>query len=142
MLHKNTAMEEPIEELTIRLYPTSNEKGKEQVRKLCLIFGYLRPNEKKDSIVDVLYELSIAQKQERWLKREEIERSINENKIKKIGSSTIRRQLKKLTDGGIIEKEKAKYRIKSFLPIINAMTESHKEKFLKLITQAERINTP
>lgn len=111
----------PISEITLRRYekPYKLEK-RDLVKKLCLSSGLLQPGDSRDIVVDILYVLLMAKKNNQLLSSEEIKdfviESRNDNKLVLAGiaSSNIRRQLKRLRDIFLVEKVRNKYRITEF----------------------------
>lgn len=103
-------MSEPQEELTLRKYENpSILKGRELVRKFCLSFGLLQPNDSRDVIVDIVATLLAA---EAPLSQSEIAHSIVSGG-KRVAHSNVRRQMKRLSDAKLVEKHKAKYSLRS-----------------------------
>jgi hypothetical protein len=111
----------PLNEITLRRYEKPYNLGKRDlVRKICLSLGLLQPGDSRDIIVDILLVLLDACKEKKELQLEEIkEKSIelrkqNNLEIKGIADSNIRRQLKRLRDMMIIDKNANNYRISEF----------------------------
>jgi len=100
---KTISKEIPLAEITLRRYEKPSKlSDRELVRKLCLSIGLLQPGDSRDVIVDILYVLLRAKKQNKSLSSKEIEKEvINARKRQKlalhgIASSNIRRQLKSI----------------------------------------------
>jgi len=114
-------MEMPLAELTLRKYekPYKTEK-RELVKKICLSLGLLQPGDSRDVIVDILLVLINSSKKKEELELEKIkERVIEERKKasleeKGIADSNIRRQLKRLKDLLIVDKNSNSYRLSEF----------------------------
>lgn len=114
-------METPLAELTLRKYekPYKTEK-RELVKKICLSLGLLQPGDSRDVIVDILLVLINSSKKKEELELEKIkERVIEERKKasleeKGIADSNIRRQLKRLKDLLIVDKNSNSYRLSEF----------------------------
>ena len=108
-------------ELTLRKYekPYKTEK-RELVKKICLSLGLLQPGDSRDVIVDILLVLINSGKKKEELELEKIkERVIEERKKasleeKGIADSNIRRQLKRLKDLLIVDKNSNSYRLSEF----------------------------
>ncbi|MFH1249249.1 MAG: hypothetical protein V1660_03790 [archaeon] len=111
----------PLNEITLRRYENPYNLGKRDlVKKICLSLGLLQPGDSRDIIVDILLVLLEACKEKKELQLEEIkEKSIeirkqNNLEIKGIADSNIRRQLKRLRDMMIADKNANSYRISEF----------------------------
>jgi len=110
-----------LAELTLRKYekPYKTEK-RELVKKICLSLGLLQPGDSRDVIVDILLVLINSSKKKEELELEKIkERVIEERKKasleeKGIADSNIRRQLKRLKDLLIVDKNSNSYRLSEF----------------------------
>ena len=103
-------MSEPLDELTLRKYENpSILKGRELVRKFCLSFGLLQPNDSRDVIVDVVSTLLNSKVP---LSHSEIAHAINAAG-KPSAHSNIRRQMKRLSEANLLEKHKTKYALRS-----------------------------
>ena len=136
MREKKIAIDMPLSEITLRKYEKPyNLKQRELVRKLCLSTGLLQPGDSRDIVVDVLYVLLQAKKDNRELGSEEIrERVIRTREelnlaLAGIASSNIRRQLKRLKDSLLVEKRLNAYRITEHSSL-NEIFEERIEKFL------------
>jgi len=106
----------PLSEITLRKYekPVGLEK-RELVRKICLSLGLLQLGDSRDVIVDILISLIDANKDKKRLSSEEIGKLAEESRkkysleTKGLAESNIRRQLKRLRDAMLIEKNDNKY---------------------------------
>jgi len=106
----------PLSEITLRKYekPSGLEK-RELVRKICLSLGLLQLGDSRDVIVDILMVLIDANKGRERLtsneigKRVEIIRKKYSLETKGLAESNIRRQLKRLRDGMLIDKQGNNY---------------------------------
>jgi len=106
----------PLSEITLRKYekPASLEK-RELFRKICLSLGLLQLGDSRDIIVDILMVLSEANKTKEKLTSDEINTKVRELRKKYslpekgLAESNIRRQLKRLRDFMIIDKNENKY---------------------------------
>ena len=102
----------PLSEITLRKYekPSGLEK-RELVMKICLSLGLLQLGDSRDVIVDILMVLIDANKGRERLtsneigKRVEIIRKKYSLETKGLAESNIRRQLKRLRDGMLIDKQ-------------------------------------
>ena len=120
------ARESALSELTLRRYekPYNLEK-RELMRKICLSLGLLQPGDSRDVIVDVLLVLEDARKKKEKLnsfdivKKVEEERKTNNVEVKGIAESNIRRQLKRLRDLMLVNKEENLYWINEFESLKN-----------------------
>jgi len=113
--------ETPLSEITLRKYEKPYEMNKrELVKKVCLSLGLLQPGDSRDIAVDILLVLLDAKKEKKELDSDMIrELSIKSREkanleLKGIAESNIRRQLKKLRDLFIIEKQNNLYKITEF----------------------------
>ncbi len=108
------ARDTPLAEVTLRKYEKPAVKGRELVRKLCLSLGLLQPGDSRDVIVDVLTVLLEADKE---LTSTEVEKKVIEAREKQklpiigVAPSNIRRQLLRLRESLIVEKNGNYYRI-------------------------------
>ena len=137
---KTISKEIPLAEITLRRYEKPSKlSDRELVRKLCLSIGLLQPGDSRDVIVDILYVLLRAKKQNKSLSSKEIEKEvINARKRQKlalhgIASSNIRRQLKRLRDIFLVEKIKNSYRISEFEDLSVIFEEKIEKFYLKSI---------
>lgn len=126
----------PLFEITLRKYekPYQTEK-REIVKKICLSLGLLQPGDSRDIIVDILFVLIQAQKERKTLSSEEIRekaekmRKQNNLDARGLAESNIRRQLKRLRDIMLIEKNQNSYRLSEF-ESLSTIFENKIEKFL------------
>jgi hypothetical protein len=126
----------PLTEITLRRYEKPYDSSpRELIKKVCLSLGLLQPGDSRDIIVDILLVLEEARKQKVWLSsfeiRDKVEviRKQNSLEIKGLAESNIRRQLKRLRDILLIDKQENKYRISEFAPLSESF-ENKIEKFL------------
>jgi len=111
----------PLQEIILRKYeePKNIEK-RELAKKFLLSIGMIQPGESRDIIVDIFLALLIAKKEKQVL---DIPNFIDQLKEKPGASApNIRRQLRRLKDLKIVEKQAEGYRITEFgsiKPIIN-----------------------
>jgi hypothetical protein len=126
----------PLAEITLRRYEKPYDSPKrELIKKVCLSLGLLQPGDSRDIIVDIFLVLEESRKQKNWLSsfdiRDKVEQTRKENSLenKGLAESNIRRQLKRLRDVLIVDKQENKYRISEFAPI-SEIFESKIEKFL------------
>lgn len=113
--------EAPLSEIILRRYEKPYNLGKrELVKKICLSLGLLQAGDSRDIIVDILLVLIDAGKEKKELALEEIKekaikiRQQSSLEAKGIANSNIRRQLKRLRDLMIIEKNANNYRLSEF----------------------------
>jgi hypothetical protein len=130
----------PLTEITLRRYEKPYEVSKrELIRKICLSLGLLQPGDSRDIIVDIILILEEARKNKHGLTSFSIRDKVENIKKEKTGlaESNIRRQLKRLRDIMLVDKQNNEYRISEFAPI-KELFESKIERFI--IPQAiERI---
>lgn len=114
----------PLSEITIRRYEKPYDSSKrELIRKVCLSLGMLQPGDSRDIIVDILLVLEDARKEKNWLSsfeiRDKVESLRKENSLesKGLAESNIRRQLKRLRDALLVDKQENKYRVSEFAPL-------------------------
>jgi DNA-binding transcriptional ArsR family regulator len=126
----------PLTEITLRRYEKPYDSSpRELIKKVCLSLGLLQPGDSRDIIVDILLVLEEARKQKVWLSsfeiRDKVEviRKQNSLEIKGLAESNIRRQLKRLRDILLVDKQENKYRISEFAPLSESF-ENKIEKFL------------
>ncbi len=115
------SIDTPLSEINLRRYEKPyNLSKRELVRKLCLSVGLLNPGDSRDVIVDVLYVLLEARKENKKLSSEEIREEVLElRKSEKLdengtAASNIRRQIRRLRETLLVEKIKNDYRITEF----------------------------
>ena len=126
----------PLGEIILRRYEKPYDFSKrELIKKICLSLGLLQPGDSRDIIVDIMLVLEESRKQKEWLNsfliRDKVEALRKENslEVKGIAESNIRRQLKRLRDAMLVDKQENKYRISEFAPL-SEIFESKIEKFL------------
>jgi len=126
----------PLGEITLRKYEKPYESGKrELVKKVCLSLGLLQPGDSRDIIVDIMLVLEEARKDKKWLSsfeiRDKVEQTRKSNSLESNGmaESNIRRQLKRIRDAMLADKQENKYRISEFAPL-KELFENKIEKFL------------
>lgn len=126
----------PLAEITLRKYEKPyNSSKRDLVRKVCLSLGLLQPGDSRDIIVDILLVMEEARKSKSWLSSFEIRDKVEELRKKNsletrgLAESNIRRQLKRLRDGMLADKQENKYRISEFAPLSENF-ETKVEKFL------------
>ncbi len=132
----NMIREIPLAEITLRRYEKPYDAPKrELIKKVCLSLGLLQPGDSRDIIVDILLVLEEARKEKKWLSsfeiRDKIEEVRKENSLenKGLAESNIRRQLKRLRDAMLADKNDNKYRLSEFAPISEIFS-SKIERFL------------
>ncbi|MFH1290787.1 MAG: hypothetical protein ABIH92_05270 [Nanoarchaeota archaeon] len=126
----------PLSEITLRRYEKPYDSSKrELIRKVCLSLGLLQPGDSRDIIVDMLVALEESRLKRAWLTSFEIRDRVQEMRKehsleeKGLAESNIRRQLKRLRDGMLVDKQENKYRLSEFAPL-GEIFESKIEKFL------------
>ena len=126
----------PLSEITLRKYekPSGLEK-RELVRKICLSLGLLQLGDSRDVIVDILMVLIDANRGREKLtsneigKRVEIIRKKYSLETKGLAESNIRRQLKRLRDGMLVDKQGNDYYLHENESLSNIF-ENNIEKFI------------
>ena len=126
----------PLSEITLRKYekPSGLEK-RELVRKICLSLGLLQLGDSRDVIVDIFMVLIDANKNREKLtsneigKRVEIIRKKYSLETKGLAESNIRRQLKRLRDGMLVDKQGNDYYLHENESLSNIF-ENNIEKFV------------
>tara|TARA_Y100000310_G_C20464210_1_gene706825 strand:+ start:229 stop:678 length:450 start_codon:yes stop_codon:yes gene_type:complete len=126
----------PLSEITLRRYEKPYDVSqRELLRKISLSLGLLQPGDSRDIIIDILLVLEDARKNRSWLTSVEIRdkveqtRKQNSKEQKGLAESNIRRQLKRLRDAMLVDKQNNTYRISEFAPI-KELFENKIEKFL------------
>jgi len=126
----------PLGEITLRRYEKPYDSSRrELVKKVCLSLGLLQPGDSRDVIVDMLLVLEENRKGKKWMSsfeiRDEVDKVRKANSLegKGLAESNIRRQLKRLRDGMLVDKQENKYRMSEFAPL-SEIFESKIEKFL------------
>ena len=125
-----------LSEVTLRRYEKPyNLSKRELVKKICLSLGLLQPGDSRDVIVDILLVLIESGKTRKELSLDEIKnlavelRKKNNLEIKGIADSNIRRQLKRLRDIMLVEKQSNLYKITEF-ESLSSIFSSKLENFL------------
>ncbi len=128
--------EVPLGEIILRKYEKPYDFSKrELIRKVCLSLGLLQPGDSRDIIIDIMLVLENSRKNKEWLNsfsiRDKVEemRKNNSLEVKGLAESNIRRQLKRLRDAMIVDKQENQYRISEFAPL-SEIFEIKIEKFL------------
>jgi len=126
----------PLSEITLRRYEKPyNADKREVMKKVCLSLGLLQPGDSRDIMVDIFLVLEQSRKDKLWLSsfdiRDKVEQLRKDNSLESKGmaESNIRRQLKRLRDAMLVDKQENKYRISEFAPL-SELFESKIEKFL------------
>ena len=126
----------PLGEITLRRYEKPYDSSKrELVRKVCLSLGLLQPGDSRDIIVDMLLVLEESRKLKSWLSsfdiRDKVESTRKEHSLdaKGLAESNIRRQLKRLRDAMLVDKQGNQYRMSEFAPL-SELFEKKIESFL------------
>lgn len=126
----------PLGEITLRKYEKPYDSSKrELVRKVCLSLGLLQPGDSRDIIVDIMLVLEESRKKKEWLNsfsiRDKVEQLRKDNSLesKGLAESNIRRQLKRLRDAMLVDKQGNQYRMSEFAPLSELFTNKI-EKFL------------
>lgn len=111
----------PLGEITLRKYEKPYDSSKrELIRKVCLSLGLLQPGDSRDIIIDIMLVLEESRIKKEWLTsfiiRDKVEKVRKESSLegKGLAESNIRRQLKRLRDAMIIDKQGNKYRMSEF----------------------------
>lgn len=114
----------PLTEITLRKYERPYDASKREViRKVCLSIGLLQPGDSRDVIVDILLCLEDARKERKELTSMQIQEIVG--KIRKehsledkgLAESNVRRQLKRLRDLMLVDKNSNLYRLSEFEPL-------------------------
>ncbi len=119
----------PLGEITLRKYEKPYDSPKrELVKKVCLSLGLLQPGDSRDIIVDIVLVLEEARKTKTWLSsfeiRDKVEALRKQNSLenKGLAESNIRRQLKRLRDCMLVDKQENKYRLSEFSSLSEIFT--------------------
>ncbi|MCF7866641.1 hypothetical protein K9L67_04445 [Candidatus Woesearchaeota archaeon] len=137
---KTISRDTPLAEITLRKYgsPQGLEK-RELVRKLCLSIGLLQPGDSRDVVVDVLQVILENCKHDKEYTSTEIEKMTMDNRekyeLKQLGvaPSNIRRQILRLRDLFIVEKNGNYYRINEGSKISQIFKERIEKYYLQSI---------
>ena len=127
----------PLSQIVLRRYekPQLNVGERELVKKLCLSVGLLQPGDSRDVIVDILYVILNARKENRRMTSKDVESAIVEMRkqinlpLVGITSPNVIRQLRRLKEISIIEKHADSYRVAEGLRL-NELFEERIEKYL------------
>ena len=126
----------PLSEITLRRYEKPYDSSeRDLVRKVCLSLGILQPGDSRDIIVDIVIVLNSARKDKKWLSSFEIRDKVQSIRKESsqdnngLAESNIRRQLKRLRDALLVDKQENKYRLSEFAPL-SEVFETKIEKFL------------
>jgi hypothetical protein len=133
---KSMVKDLPLSEITLRRYEKPYESSqRELVRKICLSLGLLQPGDSRDIMVDILLVLEEARKNKEWISSFAVKDRVEETRkkhsleVKGIAESNIRRQLKRLRDAMLADKQENQYRISEFAPL-SELFEAKIERFL------------
>ena len=128
--------ESPLNEIILRKYERPYITDRRQlIKKICLSLGLLQPGDSRDVIVDILLVLTDSQKNKEKLDSVEIGKRVEELRkknnlpLKGLAESNVRRQLKRLRDLMIIEKNSNFYYLNEFEPL-NKIFEDKIEQFI------------
>ena len=122
----------PLGEITLRRYEKPYQASqREIIKKVCLSLGLLQPGDSRDIMVDMLLVLEQARQTTSWLSSFEIRDKIQaiRKEEKGLAESNIRRQLKRLRDSMLVDKQGNKYRMSEFAPL-SEIFETKIENFL------------
>ena len=126
----------PLSEIILRKYEKPYNIDKRQlVKKICLSLGLLQPGDSRDVVVDVLMVLINEREKKNKLNSDEVKAKVEELRkshnleLKGIAKSNIRRQLKRLRDIMIIDKQNNLYFISEF-ETLHTLFEQKIEKLL------------
>lgn len=126
----------PLTEITLRKYERPYDVSRRDlVKKVCLSLGLLQPGDSRDIIVDILLVLDESRKQKKEISSFEIIDQIRALRKKHsleekgLAESNVRRQLKRLRDLMIVDKQNNVYRLSEFEPLSNIFS-SKIENFL------------
>ena len=136
--------ESPISEIILRKYERPYNLDKRQlIRKICLSLGLLQPGDGRDVIIDILMVLNEESKNKvkldssQIIEKVETLRKQNNLELKGLAESNIRRQLKRLRDMMIVEKQNNLYSLSEF-ESLHSIFNDKIEKFL-IAPSVERI---
>ena len=132
--------ETPLMEITLRRYESAhNLSQRDTLKKLCLSLGLLQPGDTRDVIVDILLVLERAKLRKQELSAIEIKDELLEIRrehdlsLKGTADSNIRRQLKRLRELFLVEKNKNNYRILEFMDLKDIFEQKIKKIILDAI---------
>ena len=137
MTKSNVSKSIPLAEITLRKYERPYDMPKrELVKKLCLSVGLLQPGDSRDVVVDVLTVLLDHEKIDgNQIVEKVIEyRKKNNLDLKGVAGSNVRRQLKRLKDLFLVEKNENNYRISENEKLKSIFEEKIENFYLKSIT--------
>lgn len=122
--------DEGLAEITLRKYERPYDMDRRQlVKKICLSLGLLQPGDSRDVIIDILMVLLESRKNKEKLTAEQIKeraekiRKENNLELKGLANSNVRRQLKRLNDFMIIDKQANYYNLSEFESLSNIFDE-------------------
>lgn len=131
--------ETPLAELTLRKYEKPFDiRGRALVKKICLSLGLLQEGDSRDVIVDVLSVLITERGlQDAALIEKRVKDSRKQAKlaVRGVAPSNIRRQLKRLRDLYLIEKQGNQYRITEGLSLADVFEEKIEKFYLRSILE-------
>lgn len=114
----------PLSEIILRKYEKPyNIDRRQLVKKICLSLGLLQPGDSRDIVVDILLVMLNERAGKVKLNSDEIKAKVEEVRkqhnleLKGIAESNIRRQLKRLRDLMIVDKQQNFYFISEFEPL-------------------------
>jgi hypothetical protein len=126
----------PLSEIILRKYERPyNIDRRQLVKKICLSLGLLQPGDSRDVIVDILMVLLDEKERKNKLTSDDIKLKVEEMRKKHnlemrgIAESNIRRQLKRLRDIMLVDKQSNLYFISEF-ETLNNLFENKIEKLL------------
>lgn len=126
----------PLSEITLRKYERPYDSSRrELIKKVCLSLGLLQPGDSRDIVVDLLLVLEDSRTKKEWINsfeiRDRVQGKRKEHSLEEKGlaESNIRRQLKRLRDAMLVDKQENKYRLSEFAPL-GEIFENKIEKFL------------
>ena len=131
--------ETPLAELTLRKYEKPFDiRGRDLVKKICLSLGLLQPGDSRDVIVDVFSVLIIdrsLQDSETIERRVKELRRVEKLPLRGVAPSNIRRQLKRLRDIYLVEKQGSQYRITEGANLKDLFEEKIEKFYLRTILE-------
>ena len=135
-MKSNVSKSIPLSEITLRKYERPYDMPqRELVKKLCLSIGLLQPGDSRDVVVDVFCVLLENKEVDGNSIVEEVVkfRKSNNLDLKGVAGSNIRRQLKRLRDLFLVEKNGNVYRINENEKLSNLFEEKIEKFYLKNI---------
>lgn len=116
--------DKPLSEIVLRKYERPYNVDKRQlVKKICLSLGLLQPGDSRDVVVDILLVLLDERKNKTKLDSDQIKERVEDVRkkhnleVRGVAESNIRRQLKRLRDLMIVDKQQNLYYISEFEPL-------------------------